>query len=193
MAASVNFTLRSLHLPERNEREIIGFVGDGIASLIERSLGADHQDMYGRAMDIFSRYYDDHMLERTKLYPGTREVLEYFKEKRKVIVTNKRRHFTARMAEALEITGYFDRIVGRDDLEFAKPDSRLLLSVMAMYAVDRQQTAVIGDGINDMILAKGAGAWSCAYLNGLTPREEPLRYQPDFVYESIYDLRAIFQ
>ena len=39
LAVAVNYTLKELGLAQRPEKEIIGFVGDGVRKLIERSLG----------------------------------------------------------------------------------------------------------------------------------------------------------
>jgi phosphoglycolate phosphatase len=51
---------------------------------------------------------------------------------------------------------------------------------------------VIGDGPNDVLLAKRAGAISCAFLNGISDREGLLQLGPDITCESLSDLKAIF-
>lgn len=192
IAASVNEMLRIIGLPQRPEEEVIGFVGDGTAKLIERALGPAQQDRYDEALSIFRTHYNEHMLDRTRLYPGITGVLTFFSGKKKLIVTNKLHQFTISMAESLGIKDCFQGIVARDSHPFSKPDHRLLESLMDEYAAQPDRTAVIGDGINDIIMAKGAGAWSCAYLNGLTQRETLLKYQPDFTYEDPSELKLIF-
>lgn len=192
IAASVNEMLRVVGLPQRDEREIIGFVGDGTAKLIERSLGPDHLDRYEEALNLFRTHYSRHMMDRTRLYPGILDVLEFFSGKKKLIVTNKLHQFTFEIAESLGIGDYFQAIVARDSHRFSKPDPRLLESLMGEFGARPDRTAVIGDGINDIIMAKGAGAWSCAHLNGLTPREALLKHQPDFTYEDPSELKSLF-
>jgi len=51
---------------------------------------------------------------------------------------------------------------------------------------------MIGDGVNDILLAQRAGAISCALLNGMSDREKLLRLAPDLVCESLADLKALF-
>ncbi len=193
IAQSVNYMLRKLHLPEREEKEIIGFVGDGTPKLIQRSLGPSAQEKYDEAFRIFLAHYEEHMLDRTRLYEGVEEVLKHFSQKKKVIVTNKRYQFTAQMVKSLGIEKYFEEIIARDNYHFKKPDRRLILSILEKYGIEPEKTAVIGDGINDVILAKSAGAWSCAFLNGLTTRGDLLGLDPDFTCESILELKNIFQ
>ena len=189
---SVNFMLGQLNLPERNNNEILGFIGDGVDVLIEKSLGSAGLGKFDEAMRLFSRHYESHLMDATELYPGVHKTLLHFREKKKLIVTNKRYRFTVKIAEELGILSFFDDVIGRDNHDFVKPDSRLLVSIMEKFHVPAKETVVIGDGINDLILAKGAGALSCAYLNGLTPREILINHQPDFTYETIQELVNIF-
>ena len=192
IAASVNYALKQFQLPERDEKEILGFIGDGVDVLMKRAVGEAGAAKYAEALDIFSRYYEEHLMDRTQLYPGARAVLSHFNTKKKVIVTNKRIRFTLKILEALEILTCFEEVIGRDSHEYVKPDRRLLLAVMEKYGVSGEKTVVIGDGINDLIMAKDAGALSCAFLNGLTPREALIRYQPDFTCEKLEELKSIF-
>ena len=194
IAASVNYMLRKIQLPERSEEEIISFVGDGTVQLIRRSLGPERcEKYYDEALEIFMNRYEDHLLDRTRLYPGIGEVLEHFSRKTKLIVTNKRHHFTIKIAEALNIARYFDDVIARDNYPYVKPDGRLLEMILRQYRLNAVQTAVIGDGINDVLMAKSAGAWSCAFLNGLTPKDVLLGHEPNFTYSRADELKQIFQ
>jgi len=190
---AVNFTLRSLGLPERSYEEGIGFIGDGLQHLLERSLGEENKKLYEEARDIFSVHYGDHLLDTTGLYAGVDDVLRHFEAKKKWIVTNKRYAFTVRIAEALQIRGYFEGIMGRDSTPYVKPDARLLEGLMRRHGVSRERTVVIGDGVHDMGMARNAGAWGCAYLCGLGDRVELLRQCPDFACEDILELKTLFR
>ncbi|MFB3925740.1 MAG: HAD family hydrolase [Syntrophales bacterium] len=192
IARSVNFVLRHFQLPAKDHREIMGFIGDGVVSLIERSLGTAHIDKLDEALELFSRYYPEHMLDTSGLYPGVVEILEHFRNKKKIIVTNKRHYFASRMADALKISSYFEEIIGRDNAGYVKPDHRLLRSILDKYAANSRRTVVIGDGCNDIILAKDAGVWSCAFLNGLSLKEDLVRLEPDFTYNDILELKYLF-
>ncbi len=96
LTQGINFTLKALDLEGRSEEEIISFVGDGIDHLIEKALGQDHIKYREKAMRIFSDYYTEHLLDNTRLRPYAEDVLKHFKDKLKVILTNKRFKFTLR-------------------------------------------------------------------------------------------------
>ena len=192
IVASVNYTLKNLGIPMMETETIVGFVGDGVQKLIEMSLGRDFQDRFAKAMEIFTGYYAEHMLDTTTFYPGVPEVLQHFRDKKKVIITNKRYRFTTAIAEAMDIKKYFDDIIGADSTPYKKPDSRLLSPLLERFCLGHDQTVVIGDGVNDILLARTTGVLSCAFLNGLGQRDALLLERPDFVYEDISELRSLF-
>jgi phosphoglycolate phosphatase len=177
LAGSVNRTLLSLGIPTRPDPEILGFVGDGVRKLIERSLGDAYPDRFPEALKQFQAIYAEHLLDHTILYPGVLGVLRHFAGKGKV--------------NGLGIYGFFKEMIAGDSAEFMKPDPRLLLPLFDRFGAAPGGTLVVGDGVNDILLARNAGARSCAFLNGLGKREELLRLQPDFVIEKMIDLKNI--
>jgi phosphoglycolate phosphatase len=191
IARSVAHTLKTLGLPALQEEEILTFVGNGLRRLMERSLGPAHQPLIGQAMEIFMPYYEKHLLDTTVLYPGIARILAHYSAKRKIVVTNKRIEYAERIAEGLGIADRFERIVGESSTPYMKPDARLMDAILEIFPEKRDRTVVIGDGIADMQFAENAGVVSCAYLNGLTPREALLAEAPDMVYEHPQNLREL--
>ena len=192
LASSVNHTLGVLDIPLLGKEIILTFVGDGIGKLIERSLGNENQHRFDEALGIFKEYYSEHILDKTELYPGVRDVLDYFKDIKKCIVTNKLYSLALSISRGLEIDRYFDDIIGMDSTPYIKPDPCLVRSLLDRYGIERENTVVVGDGRNDMMLAKRSGVTSCAFLNGLSKRETLLSYEPDYTCESIVELKEIF-
>ena len=192
LVQSINYTLRALKLPERTGKEIISFVGDGVIKLMERALGKDHAGLRAEAMQIFSGYYSEHLLDNSVLYPGVKDVLKNFQHKTKIILTNKRHRFTLRIAEFLKIQNYFTDIIGADSLPFMKPDPRVIDHVFSKHPFAKESAVVIGDGVNDVIIAQNAGVLSCALLNGLGHRDDLLKLHADYYCENILELNSLF-
>ena len=192
LVCAVNDALRTLELPAQPHERIIGFVGDGISKLMERALGPEHRHRTGEALEAFNAYYGEHIMDHTVLYPGVAESLEFFRDKRKVLISNKGEKFVKVLVERLGIGHHFERVIGGDTYPFKKPDARLLTDLLADWGVEAGQTVVIGDGVNDVLLAKNAGAFSCAFLGGLTKREILLALEPDFVCEDMGALPKLF-
>ena len=108
---SINYTLNALKLKKKSENEILSFVGDGLGKLIERALGQDHIKYQEKAMIIFTDYYGKHLLDNTGLYPQVEDVLNNFRKKTKIILTNKRYRFTMAITQGLNIAQYFVEII----------------------------------------------------------------------------------
>lgn len=189
IAKSVNHTLVSLGLPELEEEKILSFVGDGVRNLLIRSLSERYACFLEEALQIFKRYYSEHLLDSTVLTPGARECLEFFRDKKKVILSNKDELFIEKVTSGLGIREYFDAVIGGDTLPYRKPDPRVVAYILARFKIEREKAVLIGDGRNDIIAAKNAGVWSCAFLNGLTKREELLSLAPDLTCEDLGELR----
>lgn len=192
LAGAVNYTLRILGLGELDRQLILSYVGDGVQELIRRTLGPDRQEAFAAAMPVFLDYYGKHLLDRTVLYPGVRAALACFAGKRKVVISNKRQDFTVRIVEGLGIVGHFDDIVGGDLHPYKKPDARLATRYLERYGIIPARAAVVGDGPNDILLAKNAGMISCAFLNGLIDRSRLLPLQPDLTCEDMIELCRMF-
>ncbi|HOF05353.1 MAG TPA: HAD-IA family hydrolase [Syntrophales bacterium] len=192
IVAAVNYTLGTLGLSKLDDKKILGYVGDGVQELIKRSLGPDHRDAVTEALLLFRAYYREHMLDKTALYPGVQECLAHFTGKRKVVISNKKHEFTVAIVQALGIAGYFDDIVGGDFWPYMKPDARLAEYYLQKYEITRDKAVIVGDGHNDILLAKNAGIVGCAFLNGLVERERLLALKPDITCENLAELKDIF-
>jgi phosphoglycolate phosphatase len=152
IAAAVNHTLDALGLSAIDHDTIKNFVGDGLQALLKRSMGSHGDEYLDRAAVLFSDYYYAHLLDNTTLYPDVLQVLDHFRNKKKVIVTNKREAFTLRIVEGLGIRDQFIDVLGEDSTPYKKPDGRLLDYVMRKWGVSPTMTTVIGDGINDILV-----------------------------------------
>lgn len=189
---AVNHTRHFLKLPPLDGEEIIRLVGDGTDKLVERMIGTEQQHRYREALAHFLAYYEAHLLDHATLYPGVTEVLDFFRHKTKVIITNKRENMTRKITDALSLTSRFDDIIGIGGTPFRKPDIRIVLPVLARFRVEPHQAIIIGDGCADLELAANSGINSCALLNGFTARSILLARKPDVACEHIIDIISLF-
>lgn len=189
---SINHTLKTFHLQEKSKKEIISFVGDGVRKLMERSLGQENMKFHEEAMKIFTDYYGKHLLDYTVLYPHVEDVLKNFAEKKKIILTNKRYEFTMMIAEGLKIDKYFTEILGIDSTPFSKPDPRIIGYILNKHQSAPENTLMVGDGINDIMVAQKSGILSLGLLNGLGNRNDLLKQNADYYCEDILELNSLF-
>jgi len=192
LAVSVNYALEKLGLTILPQERIIGYVGDGIRNLMQRAVGPGNESRTEEAIALFSSYYGGHIMDHTVLYDGVRNCLDYFDSKKKIVMSNKGENFAEIILEKLGISRYFVRIIGGDTYDYMKPDARLVHRLWEAYGTDPGRTLIVGDGRNDILLAKNAGILSCAFLGGLTKRDLLLSLNPDFTCESLAELPALF-
>ena len=193
LVQSINYTLNALNLQEKPEKEIISFVGDGVNKLMERALGKDNTGFQKEAMLIFTDYYGKHLLDNTVLCRNVKKVLDNFEQKTKIILTNKRYNFTLSITKGLKIEKYYAEIIGADSTPFHKPDRRIIDYVLDKHKSVREKTLIIGDGINDIIVARNSGILSCSLLNGLGNRDDLLNLKADYYSEDILEINSLFR
>jgi len=218
LARSINLMLTDLGRPPLEEATVGGFVGDGVRVLVHRSLTAtdpNHQppneELHARGIALMHQHYADEMLKTTRLYPKVIETLEYFKSKRKAVVTSKEVRFTRIILEHFGIAHFFNAIVGGDTVAWRKPDPRPVLEavkLLSVSAVDETspslieavsflkeasaETVMVGDSENDINAGRGAGTRTCAVTFGFRTTEQLRLTEPDVIIDRFDQLRENF-
>lgn len=192
LANAVNFTLSQMGFSQKKYQEIIAFIGDGVVELIKRALGKDNIQHLAEALKIFGNHYGEHLLDSTTLYDGVSEVLSHFHQKKKIVMTNKRYEYTVAILRGLNIEKNFVKIIGDGSTPYRKPDRRLIDFLLTEHNSARDRIVIIGDGVNDVKLAKNSGILSCGYLNGLGNREELIKAKADYYCENISEIKSLF-
>lgn len=191
IANAVNYTLKELGLQEKGESDISSYIGKGVEDLIRRSLGDKQDRLFGKALSVFKDYYKKHSLDSTRLYPGTKDILEHFKNKRKAIVTNRKYEFAIDTIKALGIYNYFEDISGGDELGCLKPSSCLLDRVIHKLSMNKEKTIIVGDMDIDILAGKKAGIITCAITHGIGRKEDIVRAEPDYIIDNLLNLKEI--
>lgn len=186
---SVNFTLKQLGLSRKNPEEIISFIGTGVEDLIEKSIGPGSH-LLGRAILIFEDFFKENSLAKTKLYPGAKKILEYFKRKRIYVATNRKKDVALAALENCGISKYFSDVVGSDDSSCVKPSGCPLNKILKSNS-DKKKSMIIGDMDLDVLSGKEAGILTCAAAYGIGKKEDILKAKPDYIIENLLELKDI--
>jgi len=193
IAEAVNHTLRKLGVEEKSHGEIKSLIGTGAEDLIKKSIDTKTDCCLEDALSLMSEYYRGHSLDNTRLFPGVRETLDYFAQKRKAIITNRQRGFAVQTLKGLGIYDYFEEITGGDNLGCMKPSSCPLEGAMHGFGVKRSKTIMVGDMNIDILAGKKAGVATCGVTYGIGEKEDILEAGPDFVIDSITGLKDIIR
>ncbi len=192
LAASVDYTLDSLGLPRLPPEEIYAYIGDGIHTLLFRSLPSGDKGLLEEAVKLFRSHYGIHLLDTTCLYPGVQETLNHFHKKKKAIATNKPLDFTLTILKDLGIEAYFDVVLGFESTENRKPHPEPVERILRELGVSSGSAVVVGDSPADIEMGRRAGTITCAMTYGLRGREELERAGPDFLLDGFSELVRIF-
>ena len=192
IATAVNLTLGDLALPLRSVEEIFSFVGDGVKRLLRLSVGEGNPDQYDRALDVFRQHYLKHCVQTTNWYPGIWEVLQHYKDCKKVIVTNKSLEYTLAIVDGLQARDLFLHVEAPRDTSELKPEPVMLERAMKVVGADPAHALMIGDSTNDVRAAQAAGIRACAVGYGYGNRERVVALQPDFYCETPDELIGLW-
>ena len=103
-------------------------------------------------------------------------------------MTNKPADYTSRIIDGLGIRNHFSLISGSVPGGKLKPDPQMLSDVIDDLEVSPNRTLMVGDGVNDILAARSAGAKSCAVGYGLTLPERLKGASPDYFCDDIINL-----
>jgi pyrophosphatase PpaX len=85
----------------------------------------------------------------------------------------------------------FDAVVTRDDCDDMKPAAEPVLKVLSALNVAPGEAILIGDGVMDILAARGAGVPSIAVATGPFTSNHLLEAEPDYLLSSINDLPTL--
>lgn len=183
-------SLRSLGLKPPSFEEIISHVGGGARGLLRGSMGADATDERVEAgLRAFMVFYDEHLLDNTRPYPGAGEVLEHFFDKKTLaLVTNKPEGFTVKILEGLRLSGFFYEVLGYDSVDKKKPHPEGILRLLASTGVEPSRAVMVGDSPYDVLAGRAAGVVTVGATYGFKPLEELTASGPDHLIDDIREL-----
>ena len=159
LANAVNFAMHSKGFPERTVKEVRSFIGNGIKVLIKRAVpqGTSEED-YAEALEIFTKYYLEHIADYTKPYDGIIDVINELKKKGcKTAVVSNKAHFAAQAVVKDFFGDIFDVVTGKMDEFPAKPEPDSLVYTIKTLGVEKKDCIYIGDSDVDVLTAHNAG------------------------------------
>lgn len=159
LANAVNFAMRSKGYPERTVDEVRSFIGNGIRVLIKRAVpqGTGDED-YEQALEIFTKYYLEHIADYTKPYDGIVDVINELKGKGcKTAVVSNKAHFAAQAVVKDFFGDIFDAVTGKKDEFPSKPEPDSLLYTIGLLESEKEKCIYIGDSDVDVLTAHKAG------------------------------------
>jgi phosphoglycolate phosphatase len=187
---SIQAMLRELHYPPKTAAEINRFIGFGEVALVAGSIGTDDPLRVKQARDHYYQQVRERIVQ-IKLYPHVRETLKYFKDKTKIVLSNKRDEFIHLILEEQGVRPYFAQILGGDSSPSLKPDPRAINELLFKEQVSKDKTLLVGDMAVDIETGQNAGIKTCAVTYGFDSREKLAALKPDLLIDSFSQLKGL--
>jgi 2-phosphoglycolate phosphatase len=193
LADAVNFTRAHLKLERLPDAAVLAHVGRGVEHLLRHAVPEKGPDHFAEVLRVFLGRYENHLLDATVLYPHAHQTLEYFRAKRRAVVSNKMHRLALAVLRGLGIAHCFDIILGGDSAAQKKPHPALLQEAMRRFHVPAQRALMIGDGRIDIEAGKLAGVLTCGVTYGLGQKEDVIAAGPDFVVDDLAEIPRYFR
>lgn len=165
LTTSINLLRHELGLGSLGEESVRSYVGDGVGLLVQRALP---QELFSPARrERFIEIYTEHLTDRTFVYPGIVDFLEMHPKVPKAVITNKLHHLAEQLLDRLELTPYFDYIIGAEIGQRKKPSPDMLNLALQKLDAEPGRAIMFGDHHVDLRAARAAGIGDCFCAWGL--------------------------
>jgi len=145
------------------------------------AIAKDSYDEADRTLDI---------TQDLRLLPGVAETLSALKDSGLLlfVATSDSHDRAERMLAHLGVLEFFVRVVGADDVSRTKPDPEPVLLCAASRELLPSDLVVVGDGPQDALMGRRAGAKAVGVLTGVASYQD-LEGYCDAILPSIGDIR----
>lgn len=179
LANSVNYALRTHHLPERSHTEIRSFLGNGIRNLMLDAVGRGMSDeAFEPVFQTFRTYYVEHCLDKSKPFAGIIDLLKALQQRgiTMAVVSNKLHPAVVELNECF-FKDYITSAVGESATVRRKPNPDAVLAALSELGCSKDEAVYVGDSEVDLHTAQNAGMQCMLVLWGFRD-EDFLRSLP---------------
>ena len=162
LATGINLMRAHYNLPPLDVETVTGYIGNGIRKLVGRSLEGASLDL-DEALVLNKKFYAEHMLDETALYPAVEEGLRTLSGNALAVLSNKPGDPSRKILKHLGVDDLFFRILGGGDLPNLKPAPDGIVALMEESGISKENTWMIGDHYTDLEVAHNAGV-KCGFV-----------------------------
>lgn len=162
LVSSLNHTIGTAGLEPVSYSDLTYLVGHGGQVMIRRAFelrGGHLSDEDLPAMvQVFVDHYGQGMPGASAPYPGLVAALDRLQQAgfHLAVCTNKMEGLARRLLDGLGLTQRFAAVTGGDTFAVRKPDAAHLLETVRLAGGNAARTVMVGDSLNDVLVARNA-------------------------------------
>jgi len=129
-------------------------------------------------------------MSKIEVYPGIRTMLKTLQDQgiKMIVATGKDSERAQATLDYLDLSPFFDMVVGSDQVDNPKPAPDMALKALKTFGIKPNQALFCGDALADMQCGRGANVSIAAVMWGEPDRNVLLAENPDYVLEKPDDL-----
>lgn len=191
---TVQYIIDKYHFEKKSAEFIRSCIGGGARNVLLRCLGEDKAELIdSELISLFAEYYTEHCAIDSKVYPGVKETLDYYKSEGKAlsVATFKIRSATERIFNDFGLMHYFDVLVTADDVENPKPAPDCINAILSHYRCKPEEAVLIGDTKTDYLTGTNAGIEVCGVTYGYNEPDVVKGLKPAYVIDEIEEMKKV--
>lgn len=190
IAATANHVRTHYGLPPLSTAEVRRHVGRGVEYLLAHTVGVG-DPQFNNA--LYHAHHPSVMKAGTRLNDGVAAALAALHGRglRLAVCSNKPVRFTRELLEYLDIGGFFDAVLGPEDVAHPKPAPDMLLAGLQRLGVRPDEALYVGDMTVDIATARAAGVHAWVAATGSDEAATLRAAAPDRLLDSLAELPAL--
>jgi len=161
------------------------------------ALLVEDPELVGKAVEIFEQsLFGDVFVDKLSIIDGGVELLNVLSQHYALAIASgvHPKVLKERVFNKFQIPAVFSEIITAydlDDPEKSKPHSHSIELIMGRTGVKPDETLMVGDGKNDILMAKNAHVKSVAVLTGHMDYKEAKQVGADYIIDKVTDLPSV--
>lgn len=171
--------------------EIIKSFGEILKITLDREFG-EYSD---EAIKTYRKFQVGNFEKLIAIHQGVKEgIIELHSQGYKLgVVTSRLNDSAIRGLKHFGLMEYFQSIIGADDTDKHKPDPIPAFMALKEMGGKPEETMIVGDSPFDILCGKNAGIKSVAVGWSALPMDTILKYEPDYVVDSMEELLTLIE
>jgi pyrophosphatase PpaX len=171
--------------------EIIKSFGEILKITLDREFG-EYSD---EAIKTYRNFQVGNFEKLIAIHKGVKEgIVELHRQGYKLgVVTSRLNESAIRGLKHFGLMEYFQSIIGADDTDKHKPDPIPAFMALKELGGKPEETLIVGDSPFDILCGKNAGIKSVAVAWSALPMDIILKYDPDYVVNSMKELLTLIE
>ena len=191
--ASIQQTLRELHLPSRSDAECRSIIGLPLAQCFVSLCGVDGENAE-RCADVYRRVFDELNTDgRVVLFPHVLDTIMALHDQglQLAICSSRGRPTLEGFVKSFHLEDYVSMVVSANDVQHHKPHPEPVQKILAALGVEPEEAVVVGDASYDILMGRNAGCYTVGVTYGNQSPAELRAAGADMLIADFADLMTL--